>query len=156
MANVSDRAYESLNDRQQALVDELAKDKVDGLDRSNDEIGQAVAERTDSDPYHETTVSDYRGKFADIIDERADAILNDHATVERGNVSVEGEVDISDPEQYPKPQTFDERPVKTTQDENVEPRVSVDMSLDTAYGVLASPDIPERHRKKVFEAVVEL
>lgn len=156
-ATVSDRPFETLTERQQALIDELAREQADGLDRTHQEIVDAAAEGQPFDAYSPNYIWEVRKRYGDLIDERAETLLNGHDAVERGNVSVDGHIDLTDPDQFPKPQTFDERPHRDEPDDPpAEPTLTVDVGLDQAFAVLTAGDVPEAHQRAIFDAVVAM
>jgi len=88
--------YESLIPSVQAIVDALARHRLDDVDRTNEEIVALVEEHSDYSP-HVNQVSAVRNNREDIIQRRVQTLANgDNGHVERGNVTAEGEIGLTD------------------------------------------------------------
>lgn len=90
--------YHELTEKQQVVVDAAAE-------LPSAMTNRAIAEEADGEVSTEY-VRVVRNEYDDIIEEREVQLNNDHETTERGNVTVEGEIDISDV------QDIQDRPVK--------------------------------------------
>lgn len=92
--------YHELTLHQQKVVDYLAENP-----------GETVTEAADGLGCSKGSVSEIKGQYSHIIEEREAQLNNRHLNESnRGNVSVVGELDLSDESEYPKPQGIKDRP----------------------------------------------
>lgn len=136
--------YSELTDSQKAVVDYHVENPSWSRERVADEAGCTPG-----------YVNDVLASYPHIVEEREAQVNNNHERkTHRGNVSVEGEIDLTD---LPGEQTIQDRPVKrTTADIEGQSDELVDVSLhpDQLWVLINESSLDEQLRYMLFDQSV--
>lgn len=178
-ADKAGKQYEELKPRQQALVDVIAEDRQDDIDRTAEELLEEAAERSGTDPYNRSYLYEFKRRYEEIIDERTQVLANereDHdgsVRIEVGSNSYEGPEEGLDTTSGESTQFIQDRPVKSVlgyhkgdEDvsqpsyepeegeavEHVAPRLHVDLTDAEAFEIIRHGN--EKVAERVFYRLV--
>jgi len=134
--------WDELTEKQQNVIDA----KAEAPDRTMKDVAD-IAECDDG------YVSKVLNRYENILEERKKVKNNRHRQTERGNVTVEGEIDVSDVQHITeRPYNGHETAENGTDDTEDGDGITVELTEAQAFELVTS-DAPEELRREIFNSV---